>query len=747
MGEKQDRLSQLSFHRSMSSLRGFFVTINGRLGQAPEKNCLIVQSTMALVIVVIGIKLGKLMFASMGNVGPHPLRTALSVTYASSLVRIAAVVAGGFLVGKVVCPRWKWLVATLPFVAFLVYKVAQALWTGQPIRSYLLERAEVEFRLIPPLVLGAIRIVFSAIRLDVLFLASFAVFVYAVVTLISPKYHRALRILLGTFIGLLLLVSGLELAHYCKTGVTGTGQLLRFFVTNAAGLWPMLRSQIDVLSISALVAPLLVGLAVALLVHRWFARPERGSVPQLTGLFPVVSALLLVTGFIHPVMRDRRFDRLVDNTYLGLKDLAPWRKAGQLEAMKRASQLPLLFDTSKAVLRVRADATATPRNVIIIMLESARASSTSIYDPTLGTTPFLAEFGKRGAVVPEMYSIIPRTSAAWVAVLHGIWPTTDNEMVDWVHAGQLRLRALPALLAGRGYASAFFTTAHLTFFYDAPLIKNMRFQSVYDGDSLPNRGFEHPTFWGFEDRMMLEPSLNWVKQQRDEQRPFLLVMMTNVGHFDYKYPSNWPTKSFGNIDATYSGYLNCLGYIDSVIKDFIAGLEKMGVLRSSIVIILGDHGESFGEHGPRLHASLVYDETVKIPAILYADGVIPHGTSISGLRQQVDIMPTVLDALGLAAEDATLPGASLLQPVPANRPLYFSGALDSEFMAMRRGGLKFIYNFERTPTEAYALDRDPGERHDIAATLPRKVLEEAEMDMLVWRERVSRASFGAQGNH
>src|SRR5580693_139141 len=114
MGEKQDRLSQLSFHRSMSSLRGFFVTINGRLGQAPEKNCLIVQSTMALVIVVIGIKLGKLMFASMGNVGPHPLRTALSVTYASSLVRIAAVVAGGFLVGKVVCPRWKWLVATLP---------------------------------------------------------------------------------------------------------------------------------------------------------------------------------------------------------------------------------------------------------------------------------------------------------------------------------------------------------------------------------------------------------------------------------------------------------------------------------------------------------------------------------------------------------------------------------------------------------------------------------------------------------
>jgi len=747
MGEKQEELSRLSFHRSLSSLRSFFVAINTRLGQSPEKNCLIVQSTLALVIVVIGIKLGKLMFASIGDVGPHPLRTALSVTYSSSLVRIAAVIAGGFLVGKVLCPRWKWLVATLPFVAFLLYKLVQALLTARPVRSYLLEKAEVELRLIPPLVVGAIRIIFSAIRLDVLFLASFAIFVYAVVTLVSPTYHRALRILLGTIIGLLLLVSGLELAHYSKTGVTGTGQLLRFFVTNAAGLWPMLQSQIDVISISALVAPLVVGLAVALLVHRWFARAERGSARRLTTLFPVVLALLLVTGFIHPVMRDRRFDRLVDNTYLGLKDMVPWRKAGQLEAMKRARQLPLLFDTSKAVLQARADATAAPRNVIIIMLESARASSTSIYEPALGTTPFLADFAKRGAVVPEMYSIIPRTSAAWVAVLHGIWPTTDNEMVDWVQGGQPRMKALPALLARRGYASAFFTTAHLTFFYDAPLIRNMQFESVYDGDTLPNRGFEHPTFWGFEDRMMLEPSLDWVKHQRDKQRPFLLVMMTNVGHFDYKYPSNWPTKSFGNIDAAYSSYLNCLGYIDSVIKDFIAGLEKMGVLRSSIVIILGDHGESFGEHGPRLHTMVVYDETLKIPAILYADGVIPPATSISGLRQQVDIMPTVLDLLGLTAEDATLPGTSLLKPVPADRPLYFSGALDSEFMAMRRGGLKFVYNFGRTPTESYALDRDPGERRDIAATLPREVIEKAEMDMLLWRERVSRASFDTHGNH
>jgi len=500
----------------------------------------------------------------------------------------------------------------------------------------------------------------------------------------------------------------------------------------------MLRAQIDVESISALLVPLLVGSVIAFLIRRWYAGPARGSAPRLTRAYAVVLALTVAVAFIQPLPRNARFDRFVDNTYLGLRDLVPWRKAGELEAMKRASRLPILSDTSNTVLRVGADVRASPRNVIIIMLESARRDSTSIYDPSLGTTPFLADFASRGAVVPEMYAIIPRTSAAWVAVLQGMWPSPDDDLTRWARKEELRLKSLPALLATRGYASAFFTSAHLSFGYDAPLIQNMRFDSVNYADTLPKRGFEQPTYWGFEDRIMVEPSLDWVKQQSQKQTPFLLVMMTNIGHYDYSYPSTWQGRTFGTIDPSYNRYLNCLSYVDSVIKDFVTGLEKLGVLQSSLVIILGDHGESFGEHGPRGRSLLVYDETVKIPGIVYADGLIPPGTSLSGLRQEIDVVPTVLDALGLTAENATIPGTSLLKSVPADRALYFFATLDFYSMAVRRGGMEFVYNFERTPTEAYAIDKDPAEQHDIAATLPRRTIEEAEMEMLVWRERASR---------
>ncbi len=695
----------------------------------PENNCLILQVVLSLAVVVIGIKLGKLLFAFYAG---DDLRTALRSIYSSWFLRIVAAVVLGFAIVAVCSPRRKRLAGASPILFLVVAKMLQALWHRNPATTYVwLQDAGRDFIL-------TVRQVFPAVYMDLWFLFGFAIVVYLAVALTPARYGRSLRVVLAVFTGLLLCVSSLDLAHYSETGAAGTGQLLGYLFVNAANLWPMLRSEMGVFTISALLMPLVVGLVTALLVRRWYARRRPRPALNLAKAFPAVLLLLPLVGLVHPPLYWHAFDRFHENLYLGLRDLIPWREAGELEAIKRASRLPAISDTSKAVLRARAGQTDPPRNVIIIMLESARAGSTSMYDPALGTTPFLAEFAKRGALVPEMYAVMPRTSAAWIAVLHGIWPPPEDAIMTWAQKGQLQFRSLPRLLATRGYSSAFFTTGRLTFGYDGALIKNMGFDSVYDGDTLPNQGFERPTFWGFEDRMMLQPSLDWVKKQRDEHKPFLLAMMTNIGHYDYKFPSTWPAKSFGNFDSQYNNYLNCLSYIDSMLKDFIAGLEDLDVLKSSIVIILGDHGESFGEHGPRQHTYYVYDETLKIPAVLYADGLIQPGTSVPGLRQQVDIVPTVFDALGLSVDNATLPGTSLFQPIPADRPLYFSATLDSNSMGLRREQLKFIYNFERAPTEVYSLDQDPTERHDIARATPPAVINAAEMDLLVWRERVNR---------
>ncbi len=697
---------------------------------------LMVETFLPVAVVVVGIKLGKLLFAYLEMADPL---TNLKTVCASWLVRLTVIMVAGFWIGKAYCPRRKWFIPGGAFVAILLAKLAQALWTRHADRSYVwLAEAAEQFWLVASAVAGVL------LR-DIAFLACFGLFVYLAVLVTPAGGRRALRVVLSGLVGLLLILSALDLAQYCKTGSMGSGRLLRLAIDNARGFWPMLRSEFDLTAVLALAAPLAAGAMTVKLVRRWCAQPGGRPGSHFGWAPPVALASLLGATFIHVPLPDHRFDQLFNNTYFALGDLLPWRSASQVEAIRQANRLPLLFDTANAMLRDGPGAPESRRNVVIIMLESARAGSASLSDAAVGNTPFLAELGRKGAIVPEMYAVVPRTCAAWVSVLGGIYPSTDEEMGTCARHACLPLKGLPALLSSRGYATAFFSAAHLSFGYDAAVINAMDFQLVRDADTLPHEGFDRPSYWGYEDRILIEPSLAWARQQRDRQKPFLLVMMTNVGHYDYRTPKGWQKRSFSQGDARYNDYLNCVAYLDSVIKQIMNGLEEMGVLRSSIVIILGDHGESFGEHGPRLHSLDLYEETMKIPAILYAPGRIAPGTSISGVRQEIDIVPTVLDALGLSMENGTLPGSSLLGPVPSARSVYFDCALPYQSLAMRRGALKFVYHFGRLPTEAYDLDQDPREIHDIASTLQRSVIEEAQMDMLVWRERVSRRYNASDG--
>jgi arylsulfatase A-like enzyme len=578
------------------------------------------------------------------------------------------------------------------------------------------------------------RVLYNALRPDVLFLSSFALIAHGL-TRLTPERHRPrLHKVIGAVIALCIVFSGLELAQYTKTGLPATGQLLGFFVTNVRGISAMVLSQLDAVTIAALLAPIALGFAISRL------ELDAPLLPSLPAAWPhaALAALVLLSGFVRPARIDHLFDQTCDDTFLALRDLAPWRSNGQIQAMRRASRMPLIFDTRKATLRPRG---ARPtKNVIIVMLESTRAASTSLYNPKLDTTPFMVELAKRGATVSTMYAGAPRTNAAWVLAVDGVYCSSDDEMEALAKTHPRTLTSLPALLEPLGYSSAFFTSAFLNFMYDTELVRSMRFGTVQDGNSLPHEGFEQVSYTGYEDRQVVQPMLSWVRQQADAHKPFFLMWMTNVGHFPFTPPTSWPHRSFDAKDEVDDRYLNSLAYVDTIVRELVGGLDALGVMQNSILLVLGDHGESMGEHGPRVHTLCIYDETLRIPAILAAPGQIQPGSAIGGVRQEIDILPTFADLLGLDVEHATLPGIPLTGPAPADRTLYFGGEEGAQFLAMRKGDLKFIYSYERSPTEVYSLAADPGERRDLAPALDPKVVEQAETEMLVWHERVSLAT-------
>ncbi len=190
----------------------------------------------------------------------------------------------------------------------------------------------------------------------------------------------------------------------------------------------------------------------------------------------------------------------------------------------------------------------------------------------------------------------------------------------------------------------------------------------------------------------------------------------------------------------YDDYLQSLRYTDDFIKEIFTGFEKRGLLEDTVFLFVSDHGEAFGEHGLYQHGNGMWEEIVHIPALIYNRKLFPKAQKIQGLRQQIDLLPTVADILRVSVRGGHLPGHSLLRPVPKDRTILMTCWFEKHCMALRQGDHKVIYNYHRRPLLAYDLANDPLERRDLA-TKPdlQPKIQEAKARLIAWKTSVNRA--------
>jgi arylsulfatase A-like enzyme len=107
-----------------------------------------------------------------------------------------------------------------------------------------------------------------------------------------------------------------------------------------------------------------------------------------------------------------------------------------------------------------------------------------------------------------------------------------------------------------------------------------------------------------------------------------------------------------------AAYDEGLAWTDSVLERTLLALRAAGMPQGTVVAIVSDHGEAFGEHGRLGHGADLYDESVRVPLVLRAPGRLAPGV-VPGSCGLVDVTPTLLDLAGVAAP-AGLAGRSLL---------------------------------------------------------------------------------------
>jgi len=349
-------------------------------------------------------------------------------------------------------------------------------------------------------------------------------------------------------------------------------------------------------------------------------------------------------------------------------------------------------------------------NVVLIIFESLSYKYCDVYNPKWGVTPFLKDLSKKSLTVERLYSVVPHTTKALIPIVAGIYPYLEPDVYEAI-PGIIPAKTLPYLLKEFGYRTAFFQTANN--YEERPsVVANLGYDDYFGLFELPDEGFANVNYFGKEEMMMLKPSLEWI--EAEPGKPFFLTYLTLSSHHEYGFPPSFPEKDYKVGKENQNRYLNAVKYTDYFLSQLFEEFRKRGVLEKTVFIILGDHGEAFGEHGREGHNFTLWEEGMRVAGLVYAPALIKQPGVVKGIRSTIDVPPTVCDLLGLKVKEGSFIGESFLRPVDENRKLYFSGWSKNMCLGMREGRNKYIFMEMNPLPEIYDNYNDPEDKENLS---------------------------------
>jgi arylsulfatase A-like enzyme len=407
-------------------------------------------------------------------------------------------------------------------------------------------------------------------------------------------------------------------------------------------------------------------------------------------------------------------------------------------------------------------------NILFVSFDALQAKHTSCLGYFREVTPTIDRFAREGFLfnnataqsswtVPSTMSFITSLYPSQHKVVNKYSVYTENQKV-FANLKELSPQSLTLaqVLKANGYATGGFTG-------DAGVGAKFGFAQGFD------KYFEGPVFGGMD--KSIPEAINWL--QNNSSRKFFIFLhgydvhgqFDPPGGFTYKYvdpPYRGSLKGGKNEEAAIREeglekgsvsltaedvrfwralYDEKISDIDKRFAGFIQELETMGLLDKTIVILFSDHGTEFYEHKRFDHGYSLYEELIHVPVVIWLPK-IKGGLVIGDQVRAIDIMPTVLDLLGVKVPinlKQQMQGKSLLPLLNGKHiKLDAFSETDYRFYACKRSiktpdGLKFIYSLDTGEKELYDLKKDPGELVNLLKADP-KTAYELEQKLFSWMQ-------------
>lgn len=423
-------------------------------------------------------------------------------------------------------------------------------------------------------------------------------------------------------------------------------------------------------------------------------------------------------------------------------------------------------------------------NILLVLLEHSRADCLSRYNHPVAETPHMDNLSLDGTTFRNAYSPCPVCVPARHCLMSGQGPHETgifgnaSRPWDYVHtmAGELTKAGYQTIGVGKTHFHPFHKHLGFEQLYREDEWNDWLINVTKTADFQRHGGFHNASFHSVAQTSPMARPHHWPEdyfpetwyvnkaldrlERRDDTRPFFLYLGTigvhqpfvppqthwdtfkdrkmpkpPVGKWSEKYaeetetPINMSTCWRGKLpdhllNRAQVGYYAYLAYIDEQIGRLLQGVNALGLLDDTLVIITADHGEMLGDHH-LWQKCCAYEGAANVPLIIRPplSNDAPRNVDCDYVVGLQDIMPTMLEAAGIKIP-GTVTGHSLMPLIHGKKPgkwrKYYHGCLganyapDNAMQFVTDGKWKFVWNPITDEKHFFNLKKDPQEINDLA---------------------------------
>lgn len=376
-------------------------------------------------------------------------------------------------------------------------------------------------------------------------------------------------------------------------------------------------------------------------------------------------------------------------------------------------ELPLEYSKMRGI--------AADMNVVFVILESVRKNNLDLYGYHRNTMPFLSSLTEHSLVFHNAYVNQPRSCKTMASLILGTYPDPRMHAITWDSKVIDIDENIIKRILDKGYKFYFGTTQKFDGDGFYPFLKKSSGNRIDRAVSM-----EQFVEMGLINHLEIDESIvaiDFVKWAKNQSHQFLGILWSQAAHFPYE--TN-PQKPFGMVSIT-DKYDNSLFNLDGNIKALKEGLEEIGKLENTLIIILGDHGEAVGDKLDWGHGNFLYDHSLRIPFIIYNPVLFPSRSNQYQRFQIKDIPSTILFLMDLKTN---LNQSEIIFTKTNLDKIYLTNVYQDYKMGMIFDDYKFVWRPKMDLSYLFNLKADPNEDNNVIGRKSLKEISDLKEEML-----------------